>query len=186
MSRTRSSSNPQAQDPPSSQLLIRQGVRSSSRSPPRNPSPLCRSVGHLPQAISPPNTQSHLSDSQSQVSQTRQTNLLSPDCTFRPIAPSESKVRRKTTSNEPIVPNTLPKTHRPSSTTPEQKHKVVTTGTQMGSCECEPKIMSPTSEGVRKVPISFRTLSNELRTCRLPNRCDPATDFTFSRSESLV
>lgn len=176
MSRTRSSSNPQARDSPPHHLLVRQGVRSSSRSPPRDPSPLCRSVGHLPHAISPPHTESqhsYLSDSH----QTRQ--LLSPDCTFRPIPPAEARVRPKTTSNEQISP---PKSLRSSSTTPELKHRVISTS---GSCECEPKIMSPTTEGCRKVPNRLRTLSNELHTCKLPNRWD-TTDFTFTRSESLV
>lgn len=184
MSRTRSSSssNPQAQDQLSGHFLARQGVRSSSRSPPRNQSPLCRSVGHLPQAISPTNTpsqQSYISDSHSQTSQTHQTNMLTPDSVFRMVT-IDSRLRPKTTSNEHI-PNLLPKTVRPSTTTPENKHRVFSTST-----DYESKIMSSTSEGIidKKVPITFRKLSNELRTCRVPNKSDVAIEFV--RHESLV
>lgn len=132
--------------------------------PVRNPSPLCNDF----------------------LSQQLTTQYASqPDYSFRPI--SVAAVRPKTAGGDPKPPNPR-KIPRPSSATPESRHRICNTNLVRNfsstAVDYKPKIMAPTSP-TRKAPQNFRTRATEIR--HLPSRCEMTTvDYVYSRSESLV
>lgn len=138
--------------------------KSPSQSPPRNPSPLTTEC--LTQPASLPHQPQCAVSSQPQC-------LLPPDneCTFRPISVNEHRIRPNTVSVEHQTSSKPRRMPRPSSTTPDSRHRI----------NYEPKIMSPTFSA--KKPTSFRMLASEIH--KLPNRCDNM-EYFHNRSESLV
>ena len=131
----------------------------------RNPSPLCNDF---------------LSQ---QLTTTQYTSQ--PDYGFRPV--SVAAIRPKTAGGDsrPSNPRKIP---RPSSATPESRHRIcppnLVRNFSSSAVDYKPKIMTATPP-TRKAPQSFRTRAAELR--QLPSRCETTTvDYVYSRSESLV
>ena len=116
----------------------------------RNPSPLCN-------------------DSLSQPTSSYPTQ---PDYQFRPISLQPTRPSTACCEFRTLDPR---KISRPSSATPESRHRIYT------NRKYSVDHVSPT----RSIPQSFRTLVTEIR--QLPSRCEAtAVDYMYNRSESLV
>ena len=153
VSRQRRSSSPAVQH-------TRLRRKSPSQSPPRNPSSLTTD------SLTQPPNHTHQKKHQSALSTQPQN-----ECTFRPISVNEQQARPNTVSiDHQTISSKARRIVRPSSTTPDSRHRI----------NYEPKIMSPTY--TPKKPASFRMLANEIH--KLPSRDN--MDYFNNRSESLV
>ncbi len=161
------SSNHQLSNESAHQLTISNSSRSTSRSPPRNLSPLLYSVGQGPRAISPQSQHSQCTPTQSAPLPLQRTP--SPDSyhpRVRPRFPSQEYLAHVAVSRQP------------QNSVADNRHRI-------NRVNYEHKIIRPTTpgEGIKKA-VSFRTV-NEVNTCKLATRCD-SEDVVFHRSESLV
>ncbi len=140
------------------QLTISNSSRSTSRSPPRNPSPLCHAVGAAPQDTTTHRTPSPLR------------HTPSPETTHR--------MQRRYPSQEHLAHMAV--NVHPRSRVPNTRHR----GNRVNY---EHKVIGPASslEGIKKAK-SFRSI-NEMNTntCKLATRSN-SNDFVCHRSESLV
>lgn len=179
----------------SRQLMVSPSPQSTTttRTPPRNLSPLCYSMGQTPQSnssIPSQNTTAHSQRSQSTSSHRtpspiRHTPSPSPIChTPSPLpirhTPSpdvNSRIITRATSQERLA--TMAVNKQLSNPLPDNRHK-------MNRANYEHKNLTPSTsaDGVRKAK-SFRTLL-EANTCKLAMRSDSNNDLAFCRSESLV
>lgn len=130
----------------------------SSTSPHRHISPAIRSQSPL------------CSDSLSQP--TNSPYCTQPDYQFRPISVQPTRPSTACCEFRTLDPRKL---SRPSSTTPDCRHRIHT------NRKYSVDHVSPTRSGLQ----SFRTLVTEVR--QLPSRCEAtAVDYMRNRSESLV
>lgn len=134
------------------QLTISNSSRSTSRSPPRNPSPLCHAVG-----VSPQETPIHRTPSPLR-------HTPSPEITHRMQRryPSQEHLTHMAVNRHPRVPDNRHRGNRVN-----YEHKVI-----------GPVV--PLAEGIKKAK-SFRSI-NEVNTCKLATRSNSNDFFHRSES----